>query len=62
VASRRFQLVSRALPVDKGKPQDTLFLLVHPVNQPSPQDILREEPYRRFAKLKESIRAGLAAT
>lgn len=61
-ANSLFQLVARALPVDKGNPQDTLFLLVHPVNQPDPQDILREEPYRRFSKLRESIRERLAVT
>lgn len=59
--NRLYQLVTRALAAHDGNLRENAFLLIHPVNLPNPHDILREEPYRRFAKLRESIKEGLTA-
>ena len=37
------------------------FLLVHPVNPALPEDILREENYRQFSKLKRRIHEQVGA-
>jgi chromosome partitioning protein len=55
-----FTLVTETLAGHDGTPKDA-FLLVHPVDKNSPESILQEENYRRFAKLRKRIAAQVEA-